>query len=373
MKQYKLLEISTQYDQYLSRFYNLHGEIEGLSYDELFSVLVEDAFAESDFIHRELNKMGIESKIIFCNNRNLQKKWKHARNDMTYFEILLLQIKDFRPDIVLISDVRHFSIEETKMIQECLFPKRFKMVAFHFTSVNDAFLKRAALYDQIYTGNRAFVKFMKEYGMPAYLLRHAFEPSILKRVTKGERKNEICFLGSIFIGENLHNNRVGMLCELINRKIPYDFYGNIYGSFEDMTLKNGSKVKTDALAEIERNRKLEVFGIKYYTVMNQYNICLNLHALCGGGGCNMRMFEATGMGTCLLTDSKDENAELFDISKEIVVYESYDDMVQKAKWLLENPKETKEIALAGQRRTLKEYTYRNKAEQLNEYLQLLFT
>lgn len=87
----------------------------------------------------------------------------------------------------------------------------------------------------------------------------------------------------------------------------------------------------------------------------------------------MRMFEATGMGTCLLTDSKDENAELFDISKEIVVYESYDDMVQKAKWLLENPKETKEIALAGQRRTLKEYTYRNKAEQLNEYLQLLFT
>lgn len=77
------------------------------------------------------------------------------------------------------------------------------------------------------------------------------------------------------------------------------------------------------------------------------------------------------MGTCLLTDSRDENAELFDIDKEIVVYESFEDMVEKAGWLIDHPKEGKEIALAGQKRTLKDYTYRNKAECLNEYLQML--
>ena len=35
MRQYKLLEISSQYDQYLRRFYNAHKDIETLSYEEL--------------------------------------------------------------------------------------------------------------------------------------------------------------------------------------------------------------------------------------------------------------------------------------------------------------------------------------------------
>ena len=58
MRQYKLLEISSQYDQYLRRFYNAHKDIETLSYEELFFMLVEDGFAESNFIHAQLKKLG---------------------------------------------------------------------------------------------------------------------------------------------------------------------------------------------------------------------------------------------------------------------------------------------------------------------------
>lgn len=373
MRQYRLLEITTQYDQYLREFYNYHKDIEQWSYDELFSLLVADAFAESDFIHRELNQMGIESKVIFYNNRTLQGKWKGSKNEMSYFEILLLQIKDFKPDVILISDMNCFTGEEIKNIKNCQEPKKIKLLGYHFTALSDTFKKRASLYDQIYTGSKTFVNNMKGCGLPAYLLRHAFEPSILNHVVKKEIMNKICFLGTVILGENVHENRIEMFRKLIVENIPYDFYGNIYGAPQKIVSNNDDQGKSAMEAEIINGRKPGMFGINYYTAMSQYSICLNLHALCGDSysAGNMRMFEATGMGICLLTDHKGENAELFDVNKEIVVYESFDDMIQKAKWLLDHPQKGREIAIAGQKRTFKEHTYKNKAVYLNEYIQML--
>ena len=77
MRQYRLLEIATQYDQYLRKFYRIHDNFNDLSYDGLFSMVVEDILGPADFIHRHLRNMGIESKLVFYNNRNLQRKILH--------------------------------------------------------------------------------------------------------------------------------------------------------------------------------------------------------------------------------------------------------------------------------------------------------
>lgn len=372
MRQYKLLEIATQYDQYLRGFYKIHSDIDKLSYDELFAMIANDDFAESDFIHRQLNKMGIESKVIFCNNRNLQDKWHSVQKDISYFGILLLQIKDFAPDVILISDMCFFSSEETAAIKGCMGDGKVKLVGFHFTELNDAFWKDASLYDQIYTGNKACLCLMKNRGLPAYLLRHAFEASILDDIPRYERKDAVCFLGSIFVGKELHSNRLDMLDAIMRSNLPYVFYGNIYGSIQEIISRKDERKYLGIIAEIAKYMEMGVFGREYYKVMGQYGICLNLHAPCAGYGAgNMKMFEATGMGACLLTDYRSENAELFDIANEIVVYDSFEDMAEKAKWLLDNPGKAREIALAGQKRTLAEYTYKNKAECLDGYIQML--
>lgn len=374
MRQYKLLEINSQYDRYLSAFYNKHNDIDKLSYNELFSLLTNDCFAEADFIHSHLKNLGIEYKVIFYNNRNLQNKWNPEHKDMSYFEILLSQIKEFLPDIILISDVSGFTKEETVMIKESVPNKVKKLVGFHFTTLDNTFKQNVSLYDQIYTGDKYYVNMMKSYGIPAVLLRHAFEPMILDRLPKVERKNEVCFAGSIFRGKKMHDNRLNMLNTLSVFNVPYAFYGKIYGQTQldsSIEISEEEKKNLNIINDIEKDMKPDLYGIAYYSVLNQYNICLNLHAPMGNGAGNMRMFEATGIGTCLLTDYKDENSELFDVDKEIVVYESFEDMVEKAKWLLDNPKKAQEIALAGQKRTLTDYTYKNKAEQLNEYIQEL--
>jgi spore maturation protein CgeB len=82
----------------------------------------------------------------------------------------------------------------------------------------------------------------------------------------------------------------------------------------------------------------------------------------------MRLFEATGVGTCLITDWKKNLQQLFEPDKEIVVYESAEEMVEKTKWLLNHPREREEIASAGKERTMKDHTYARRAEQLNLYI-----
>jgi spore maturation protein CgeB len=77
---------------------------------------------------------------------------------------------------------------------------------------------------------------------------------------------------------------------------------------------------------------------------------------------NMRLFEVTGVGSCLLTDNKKNLADLFDVGNEIVVYDNPQDCIEKAKWLLENEQERKKIAAAGNKKTLEKHTVENRCK-----------
>ena len=113
-----------------------------------------------------------------------------------------------------------------------------------------------------------------------------------------------------------------------------------------------------------------VFGIDMYNLFRRSKIVLNKHiGVAGSYAGNMRLFEVTGVGSCLLTDNKSNLGDLFDINKEIVVFDSTDDCIQKAKWLLENEEERRSIALAGQKRTLKSHTVENRCRLILEIIE----
>ena len=83
---------------------------------------------------------------------------------------------------------------------------------------------------------------------------------------------------------------------------------------------------------------------------------------------NMRLYEATGVGTCLLTDWKENLPEFFEPDTEIVTYRSVDECVEKVQWLLAHPQQREQIAKAGQARTLKDHTFAQRAIQLDEII-----
>jgi spore maturation protein CgeB len=83
---------------------------------------------------------------------------------------------------------------------------------------------------------------------------------------------------------------------------------------------------------------------------------------------NMRLFEATGAGTCLLTDAAPNLAELFEPDREVAVYSSDDECVEKARWLIAHDVERESMAVAGQQRCLAAHTFHHRAPRLDELL-----
>ncbi len=74
------------------------------------------------------------------------------------------------------------------------------------------------------------------------------------------------------------------------------------------------------------------------------------------GGLSNRAFWVTGLGTFYLSLYREGIENIFEVGREIVVFHDEDEMVQKARYYLEHREEREQIARAGQRRTLADYT-----------------
>lgn len=82
---------------------------------------------------------------------------------------------------------------------------------------------------------------------------------------------------------------------------------------------------------------------------------------------NMRVFEALSCGHLLLTDRIDNGLEDLFIDKEhLVIYDNYEDLVEKVHYYLEHPEEREAIAHKGQEEVWKKHTYFHRARYLVE-------
>jgi spore maturation protein CgeB len=117
-----------------------------------------------------------------------------------------------------------------------------------------------------------------------------------------------------------------------------------------------------------------VIALEYFKILSRSKINLNNHIDCAGEFAgNIRLFEATGMQSCLMTDWKINLPEMFEPDAEIVTYRTADECAEKVRYLLDHEKERQKIAAAGQQRTLRDHTYRRRAEQVDEIITKLLT
>lgn len=92
---------------------------------------------------------------------------------------------------------------------------------------------------------------------------------------------------------------------------------------------------------------------------NRYAIALNISRFSPESYMffNMRTFEAPSCGACLITQRSPYLDEYFEFDKEIVVYDTVQELKQKIQWLLDNPEIRSRIAQAGEIRVKKDHTY----------------
>lgn len=378
MKKLRMLKASSYYQRFLKVVYGQNPGLECKPYSDQYNVVLGASFAWGDFWKLNLESSGrYEVMETVINAEPLQKSWAREHGvlwaEPTWsLDILKAQIADFQPDIFFSHDFDIITPEFRAEVKR-KFPCVKLIVAWNGIALHDA--EKFAGVDLLLTGLDETAAFFQSRGVESMEVRFGFEGSLLRRIGSCTLDYPVSFVGGIALMRGGHYRRLELI-DSIAKRVPLDLWlsGN---PFKDV-LRSGFKylLRRDLaafvnhFAALPRYERLlakshgEAFGLDMYKILASSGITLNSHIDAAGRRAgNIRLFEATGVGTCLVTDWKENLGEIFAIEEEVVTYSSLDEAAEKIAYLLEHDEERRRIALAGQARTLREYTFKHMVDK----------
>jgi spore maturation protein CgeB len=208
-------------------------------------------------------------------------------------------------------------------------------------------LQIASYFDCTAVSSKSSIPSLKESGAKVVIrLPFACEPNIHRKL-KVKQCYDVTFIGSYY------PERARLLSNLVS----YDL--KILGGYWNSPWI--SKKLKDHVVPQSAN------GQRMVEILNRSKVTLNIHNtsdLKASAKVNMRVFEATGCGTFLLTDMPSGLSEFFDPGREVVCYSSPKELVELVEYYLESPEERQKIAENGQARTYKDHTYVQRVSRL---------
>ncbi len=357
----KIVYLWSYYDHYLTSFYKRFPDFTNMSYSQQYDMLLDDYFGVPGSYTRWTNKLGHEATLIINNCEPLQRSWAKENNiaftDNWQRDIAIEQVKKIRPDIFLMGSM--FNLYGT-FLDEI---KKYVGTTMGWIACpipDHVSLNQMSL---ILTSHSSFVDGFRKNGINSELLLPAFDPEILKKFPHNIKQDvTTSFIGGISAD---HGKRYLFLNE-IAKNITLKVWG--YG-----VKQTGIRHLIHNLINkppLAKNYMGEVWGMDMYQILRRSKITLNSHIdVAGNQAGNMRMFEATGIGTLLLTDNMSNLSDIFIPGKEVVAYDSAADAVDKIMYYLGHEEERNKIAMAGQNRTLTDYSYDNNSKKMLNYFE----
>ena len=238
----------------------------------------------------------------------------------------------------------------------------------------------------------------------ADFLQHSFEPAVLEKINIPEKRiNKLGFFGNLDTYTPDFKERNKLLLKIseidnilqvhgtIHKPKPlerlkystiisrHNFSRSLSGLLPLSILKKWSQIENLPPSPWPLEKmfcqkvKPPLFGHEMLQSLSNYQIAFNYHNKhTGDNACNMRLFEGTGVGCCLLTDHKSDISSIFEPDLEVITYKTPSEAIDKAKYLLNNPKTAQDISKAGQQKTLLEHTTEKQVDHLVYYLKNLW-
>ncbi len=397
---YRVVKVTSFYRDFLRDYDLKHPKVAGGTYDEQYASLMAQGYGWSDYYARELRKMGVDAFEIISNAGPLQQAWAREHgSSATGRELVAEQIKALQPDVVFLQDSYIFNDDWVTRLREKV-PSVKRVIGWICSPISDTTIEQFAAFDSTIVCSPVFRQKLERSGLRTFELHHAFEPSLLPRIAENNPYPHVDFIftGSIMSGTGFHDMRQMLLERLIESKTSMDLYANIPRiTSTDLLMRRSGYVVSTFLKSLGLKRlakdlpligkayglsempgrpkhldkllaiaKPPVYGLEMLKALSHSRIAFNNHGeISGDYAVNVRLFEVTGVGSCLLTDWKSNIGELFEVDKEVVTYRTAEECVEKVHWLLEHPKECEEIAKAGQARTLRDYTFARRAAEFD--------
>jgi len=400
----------------------------GGSYRDLQQHLFAQRYHYSDSFSRAMARLGNEASEVVFDSELLQKTWA-AEHGLALdaarwkYQVLLAQIRHYRPDLILFHGT-DLPLEVHRQLRQESPTVRFTAAFSGFPAVGPENFG----VDMMLAGTPEIAALYAAQGIKTRLFYHAFDDGVLAVPgvkAGGDPGYRFTFVGSSGYGYGPnHATRYWTLLELLrqtdielwiyehtrkssvfgrlrrqNPKVALrDLLLSLLGGLGAGTLRQLAAAapagKLGNLAAAARDRKQQalaggpaarlipprplgqafpqrchdpLFGLEMYQVLARSQVTANIHTDAAGHSVgNIRLFEATGVGTCLLTNGGANLSDLFAADTEVVTYASIEECVEKARFLLEHETARQHLAAAGQRRTLQDHTVFNRCQQLDE-------
>lgn len=381
MSKIKIFHAANIYPSFIQKIINKYPYLSKFSYKKQMDILFEEGAGWIDnFSYYFNSSVDFELVTSFTNYDVAQLQWSKENNfkhlNKTWrTEVLFAQIQDYKPDILFAHDPYLFR----NLIGEIKQKVPSIKIIFGWDGVLKHDLELFKDYTIILSPVKETVNFYKRHHQLSYEFNFGFQPNILNKIKIQEPQYDCTFLGQVN-PTGQHSERYDLLCEL-SKSVHLDLWTPSLG-FNDLKryyyhqLRRLMKCNLNELSQIYKFRKNnhgDVYGPDMFQVISDSKIVFNKHInQVGNYAANIRLFEVTGAGSCLITDYKENLSSYFDLENEIVTYKTSSELVSKVNYLLKNDGIRRKIAKAGQNKTLTSHNYEMRFNPFISYLKKVF-
>lgn len=365
-------------------------------YDDLHEDFIATRYGWSDFLSTSLQRFGVEARDIYV-AEPLQRAWARSR-DLRWRgtdDILVEQVREFAPDVVFLPDLFRFAGPLRDRLRSVM-PAGGMLVGWRGEPTTD--FRELADLDAVASSLPSYVRSLQDAGVRSFHLPFAFDARLLDEVGDVPRGIALSFAGTISGAEGPHSYRREVV-EALLESTPLQVWSAATSDTRTRNLgRRAVYLANRVLAQLglsERTRAKipgiglasgwakppvsaadlshrfserfhpPVYGSEYFELLRRSKLALNVHVdIARSEVGNVRLFEATGMGACLVTDLKQDLADYFEPDDEVVAFETPEGASEVVRELLADPERADRIARAGQRRTLRDHTYDHLAARL---------
>jgi len=369
----RVMQVHTFYRGYLEDFYKKNSRLAQASFDTQMLGLIRDAFSGIHMLPPYLS--GCKGMLVVANCHEAQWRWLQengvALQDVNDWqdEIVRRQIQLFQPDVLYLSDSIRFQasfIASLPWRPPCVVGWRGADVDFDTDWTG---------YDIMLSGLPRLLALAESLGAKKGILFHPGMPKwIAREVENIPQEIDVVFAGSIYPKQHLR--RLALLEALAEAAVAHAFSLVLHILCDDALIP-------PVLRPFVRP---PVFGMEMHRALRRGKIVFDTQGTIGlrradgsyafdlaaGDTVNMRLFEATGGGSMVLTDALPGLAKLFEPAREVVTFHDERDLIEKILHYLKNPQEREAIAAAGKNRCLEQWSMKHCSKHFFNIVNKIF-
>lgn len=203
-------------------------------------------------------------------------------------------------------------------------------------------------WDLVFLKDMATVKKLRLVRSDVHLLHEAMNPKWHRPLSKQQNER-------VIVAGNYYPFRQALVSRLLADGTDMDLYGSPppWWSFPTIRSRHTGRY-------IVRDEKSRIFGAGA--------ACLNSFSVAEGNSLNCRAFEIAGAGGLQVVEYRPAIEECFEPGKELLVFRTYEELLELIEWARSAPNEMSRIREDGARRALSEHTYQHRLEAMLGYL-----